>query len=70
MTELLTALELHRAGIFVAFATLAGLCLVIQWTCWIAGIGRFASGPPARAATGRPRIGQPSASSWRGWCPC
>jgi hypothetical protein len=40
MTELL-ALELHRVGIFVAFATLAGVCLVIQWICWIAGAGRF-----------------------------
>ena len=47
MTELLAALELHRVGIFVAFAMLAGACVVIQWIFWIAGWGRF---NPERAA--------------------
>jgi hypothetical protein len=47
MTELLAALELHRVGIFVAFAMPAGTCVVIQWIFWIGGWGRF---NPERAA--------------------
>jgi hypothetical protein len=49
MIELLATLELHRAGIFVAFAMLAGACLLVQWTFWILGRGRF---DPRRADLG------------------